>query len=327
MYTNGVKQIANQLRNVECKSTDILPIIVSLPGHANGLLIRKEHAPNSKYVNEYVMEYFEPHGFEDGVGWVHQSITKQLEQLAHDLSNELNVPVRLIEMEKSCPYGIQRLENDYQQKFGKQYAGYCASHTLFVLEMRLIYPSLSSKQIMKHILRILGTTPDEQGANMLTFIQKYAINLARHTRAYIRDAPSFELPCKDISAHHKKGHLSLPDDKRIVTKSQIRAYINVLWMFMKPDAFPNFLSMYCEIAGVETGLKEKASTSSSSPRQTSSPKDLAPTIINGGKSTDTKYVVYEGRRYAVRKSMKRLCIIQKKQTIFLKDIRGRYKYA
>ena len=175
IYNAFINSLSQFILN-RCTDKAAVPILVGkfaldASGHQNLAFIRQ--------IDEklYSLEYYEPHGFDD----VDEETEIAMRGLARDLSNALGGG-RIVQFEDiatSCPIGFQSLEVQYQDTKGYN-AGFCVSHSLLYLEMRLMYPTESSDTVSKHIYKIFRDSvgsESEVPRAIFNFIFKYVLRL------------------------------------------------------------------------------------------------------------------------------------------------------
>ena len=108
-------------------------------GHANVLIVR----PKFKTV-----EHFEPNG-EKGTDEWNEDV---FERVVRDLVNQLNIKnekYNYLLPKDVCPLGLQELESMYNAPSNSKYEGpgFCAVWNLFIMELVLMNPQLTTKQV------------------------------------------------------------------------------------------------------------------------------------------------------------------------------------
>jgi hypothetical protein len=137
-------------------NNEIIPLPVSLllpaGGHSNLLIFRK---------GSRTMEVFEPHGkdYDHHDKKLSNQIREKYESFAKLFNDLLKTmgesPYKLMHSELVCPQnnGLQNLEASIlSNKKRTESGGYCALWSLFMCEMVLMNPHMSTKDIIRHII-------------------------------------------------------------------------------------------------------------------------------------------------------------------------------
>lgn len=226
----GRKNIAQAY--LKCKKEKKMLIIpITKPSHSN-MLIFNYHRDE--------VELYEPHGsYKDISEGIYKRHEKYRENVKKKLIDKLGLNLKFVSQDKTCPTGFKgfQLYEKHAEKKSiqknnytiKDAGGFCCAWSYFYANLRLKFPSLSSRQIQDKVLKIVGKDPEK----LRSFIRGQMLFLEKEVEKVS------EFKTKNEFFQHYKP-LTIAEFNNSETKDlKMRLY---LWNEYLEEQFNNFTS-------------------------------------------------------------------------------------